>query len=148
MLLPRWKLVRRQCSDCSAVPSALPATSVFQKVHCPGLSTFYIDDPAVGLPNHTARAHPGRLGALSVSNSKLILYGTFVWAHRTLNIHKRRFSARAATAGDIQHGLPRLGRPEGRDPPYDGRGRCASLNPLLPCSRPCVRGLLRTSSRA
>jgi hypothetical protein len=31
------------------------------------------------------RARPGRLGTVSVSTSNLVLYGTFVWAHRELN---------------------------------------------------------------
>ena len=51
----------------------------------------------------TVRARPGRLSALSVSHSKSILYGAFVWACRALNSSKRRFPARAVR--------PRLGRP-------------------------------------
>ena len=43
----------------------------------------------------TVRARPGRLSALSVSRSKSILHGFFVWAHRALNRPKRRFPARA-----------------------------------------------------
>jgi hypothetical protein len=37
----------------------------------------------------------GRLSAISVFYSKLILYGAFVWTHRALNSQKRRFTARA-----------------------------------------------------
>ena len=33
----------------------------------------------------TVRARPGRLSALSVSPSKSVLYGAFVWARRALN---------------------------------------------------------------
>jgi hypothetical protein len=40
-----------------------------------------------------ARAHPGRLSALSVSRSKSVLYGAFVWAPKALNRRKRRFPA-------------------------------------------------------
>ena len=45
---------------------------------------------------------PDRLGclsALSLFLCKLVFYGAFVWAHRALNIQKRRFSARAVTEG-------------------------------------------------
>ena len=45
-----------------------------------------------------ARARPGRLSALSrlsVSHSKAVLCGAFVWARRALNRPKRRFPARA-----------------------------------------------------
>jgi hypothetical protein len=34
------------------------------------------------------RARPGRLGALSVSHSKSVLYGAFVWARGALNRRK------------------------------------------------------------
>jgi hypothetical protein len=34
----------------------------------------------------SVRARPGRLSALSVSHSKSLLYGAFVWARRALNI--------------------------------------------------------------
>jgi NADPH oxidase len=38
---------------------------------------------------------PGRLSDLSVSHSKSVLYGAFVWARRVLNNQKWRFPARA-----------------------------------------------------
>jgi hypothetical protein len=38
---------------------------------------------------------PGQLSGLSVSHSKSVLYGTFVWARRVLNNQKRRVPARA-----------------------------------------------------
>ena len=41
------------------------------------------------------RACPGRLSALSVSHSKSVLYGGFVWACISLNDQKWRFPARA-----------------------------------------------------
>ena len=41
----------------------------------------------------TVRARPERLSALSVSHSKSILYGAFVWVRRALNSPKRRFPA-------------------------------------------------------
>ena len=44
------------------------------------------------------RVGPGRarrLGALSFSHSKPVLYGAFVWARGVLNSHKRRFRPRA-----------------------------------------------------
>jgi hypothetical protein len=43
----------------------------------------------------TVRAFPGWLRALSVSHSKSILYGDFVWTRRALNSPKRQFSAPA-----------------------------------------------------
>ena len=46
------------------------------------------------------RALPGRLGALSVSHSKSILYGGFVWASRTLNRQKWWAVLRCSPAGD------------------------------------------------
>jgi hypothetical protein len=55
-------------------------------------------DPNVSVTTQTpgpGRAHPGRLSALSVSQSKSGLYGAFVWARRALNRQKRRFPARA-----------------------------------------------------
>ena len=36
----------------------------------------------------------GRLSGLSVSHSKRVFYGAFVWAHRALNSQKWRFPAR------------------------------------------------------
>jgi hypothetical protein len=52
--------------------------------HCPGLS--------------------GRLSALSVSHSKSVLCGTFVWARSVLNSPKRRFPARAVTPSEMERG--------------------------------------------
>jgi hypothetical protein len=49
----------------------------------------------------TVRLLPGRLSALSVSHSKSVLYGAFVWVCRALNSPKRRFPARA---GGGHHG--------------------------------------------
>jgi hypothetical protein len=43
---------------------------------------------------------PGRLSGLSVSHSKSVLCGAFMWARRGLNNQKRRFPARAG------YGLP------------------------------------------
>ena len=40
-------------------------------------------------------AFPGWLSALSVSHSKLFLYGAFAWVCRVLNSQNRRFPARA-----------------------------------------------------
>ena len=48
------------------------------------------------------RARPGRL-SLSVSRSKSILSGAFVWARRALNRPKRRFPARAETADALRN---------------------------------------------
>jgi hypothetical protein len=44
------------------------------------------------------RARPGRLSGLSVSNSKSVFCGAFVWARRALNGQKRRFPAWAGAA--------------------------------------------------
>ena len=44
------------------------------------------------------RARPGRLSGLSVSHSKSVLYGAFVWARRALSSQKRRFPAPRAAA--------------------------------------------------
>jgi hypothetical protein len=43
----------------------------------------------------TVRARPGWLSALSVSHSKSVLYGAFVWSCRALTRQKWRFPARA-----------------------------------------------------
>ena len=48
----------------------------------------------------TVRAPSGRLSALSVSHSKSVLYGGFVWARRALNSPKRRFPTRAGADED------------------------------------------------
>ena len=45
------------------------------------------------------RARRGRLSALSVSHSKSVLYGGFVWARRALNSQKRRFLAPPGRCG-------------------------------------------------
>ena len=44
---------------------------------------------------------PGHLSGLSVSHSKSVLYGTFVWARRVLNNQKRRFPARAVASDGV-----------------------------------------------
>jgi hypothetical protein len=49
-----------------------------------------------GYGGPTVRALPGRLSHLSVSHSKPVLHGGFVWARRALNSQNRRFPARAA----------------------------------------------------
>jgi hypothetical protein len=46
----------------------------------------------------TVRARPGRLSGRSLSHSRLVLYGAFVWARRALNGQKRWFLARAVIA--------------------------------------------------
>jgi hypothetical protein len=51
---------------------------------------------------------PGRLSALSVSHSKSVLCGPFVWARRALNGQKRWFSARAV---DLRVGTWRAAAP-------------------------------------
>jgi hypothetical protein len=56
---------------------------------------FIGDELCCGPTPATVRAVPGRLSAISVFLLKSILYGAFVWAHRTLNDPKRRFPARA-----------------------------------------------------
>ena len=43
----------------------------------------------------SVRATLGRLSALSISHTKSVFYGGFVWARRSLNSQNRRFSARA-----------------------------------------------------
>ena len=48
-------------------------------------------------------ARPGRLSALSVSHSKSVLYGAFVWAHRALNSSKWWFPARAGWNSSLPH---------------------------------------------
>jgi hypothetical protein len=50
-----------------------------------------VDSPEVFKETDAVRARPGRLSALSVLHSKLVLYGGFVWARRLLNIQKRYF---------------------------------------------------------
>jgi hypothetical protein len=45
------------------------------------------------------RARPGRLGALSVSRGKSVLYGAFVWARGAFNNPNRRFPTRAVRRG-------------------------------------------------
>ena len=60
----------------------------------------------------TVRARPGRLSAFSVSDSKSVLYGAFVWVCRALNSPKRRFPARA---GGGHHG-PQQWRPRVQAP--------------------------------
>ena len=47
----------------------------------------------------TVRALPRRSSALSISHSKSVLYGAFVWARRALNRQKRRFLVRRALSG-------------------------------------------------
>jgi hypothetical protein len=46
------------------------------------------------------RARPGRLSALSVSHSKSVLFGAFVWVRGALNHRKRRSPAVVDRAGD------------------------------------------------
>jgi hypothetical protein len=71
--------------------------------------------PGPSLPC-TVRALPGRLSGLSVSHSKSVLYGAFVWARRALS-QKRRFPARTARALHPRAGVRRRGSPVpgGRD---------------------------------
>jgi hypothetical protein len=42
----------------------------------------------------TVRARPGRLSGLSISHSRSVLHGAFVWARGALNSPKRWFPAR------------------------------------------------------
>ena len=58
---------------------------------------FLAEQAASGL--YTCPGPPGRLSALSIYLCKSVFYGAFVWARRALNIQKRRFPARAVSAG-------------------------------------------------
>ena len=52
--------------------------------------------PSIVAPNlNTVRVLPERLSGLSVFHSQSVIYGTFEWVRRALNIQKRRFPARA-----------------------------------------------------
>jgi hypothetical protein len=73
----------------------------------------------------TVRARPGRLSGLSVSHSKSVLYGVFVWARRVLNSPKRWFPARAGgtSAGGVGRRCGRARRDRGCRGRQGGSGR-------------------------
>ena len=88
------------------------------------------------LPTATVPALPERLGALSVFNSKSVLYGAFVWACRALNNRKRWFAVRALvlrrTAGGTSTGTGTGARGDAEERQMDGiRGAIAELQHAL-----------------
>jgi cation diffusion facilitator family transporter len=62
-----------------------------------------VDPQASVSAAHTVRAARGRLGAISVSLCKSVVYGAFVWASRALKHQKRRFPARADRRAGAEH---------------------------------------------
>jgi hypothetical protein len=95
----RFLCARRRATGCRATTAAAGARAARRATR--GRSRPTRSGPATTAGRcvrPTVRALSGRLSGLSVSHSKSVLYGVWVWARRVLNSQKRRFPARAGGA--------------------------------------------------